>query len=318
VTHDAGTTSPAAHEEIAMDTCLVKGRTVPQPLLGELRDASPLLDDPAALRARLAEDGYLFLKGALDADAVRAARAEVFGRLHAVDEVRSPPELGIFTGTSRRTELEPDRGRFWRSVSQGPRLRAVSHAGPIAGVMQAVFGERAVPQDYLFLRAGVRGRATDLHYDYPFFSRAHDRVCTVWTPLGDVPVSDGPLVVVEGSHRYRDLIDPMIGHDISADPARRAAFGSDAIDFAAARGTRLLTRDFEAGDVIVFGMYIAHGSLDNDSPIDRVRLSCDVRWQPASMPRDERYFGDDPPGTTGEGYAELNGAKPLTQDWHVR
>jgi hypothetical protein len=101
-------------------------------------------------------------------------------------------------------------------------------------------------------------------------------------------------------------------------PERRAAFGSDAIEFARSRGTRLLTADFRAGDVIVFGMYLAHGSLDNHSPIDRVRLSCDVRWQPASLPVDDRYFGDDPPGTTGAGYAELNGAKPLTQDWHVR
>ena len=301
-----------------MDTCLVKGHPVPSTLLGELPDSAPLLADPSALRARMADDGFLFLKGVLDRDAVRAARREVFERLAAVGEVREPVEDGIFTGTSRRTELEPDRGRFWRSVSEGPRLRAISHAGPIAGVLDAVFGEPARPQDYLFLRAGVRGRATDLHYDYPFFTRAHDRVCTVWTPIGDVPVSDGPLVVVEGSHRYRDLIDPMIGHDISLNPERRAAFGDDAIAFARARGTRLLTRDFEAGDVIVFGMFIAHGSLDNHSPIYRVRLSCDVRWQPVSLPIDERYFGPNPPGTTGAGYAELNGAKPLTQDWHVR
>lgn len=301
-----------------LDTCQVKGRAVPAELLGELRDSAALLVDPPALRARFAEDGHLFLRGVLDRDAVRAARREVFGRLHAVGEIADPPEAGLFTGTSRRDALEPDRGRFWRSVSTGPRLRAVSHDGPIRRVMDAVFGEPSRPQDYLFLRAGVRGRATDLHFDYPFFTRAHDRVCTVWTPIGDVPVSDGPLVVVEGSHRYRDLIDPMIGHDISANPERRAAFGTDAIDFAASRGTRLLTADFAIGDVIVFGMYLAHGSLDNRSPIDRVRLSCDVRWQPASMPVDARYFGEDPPGTTGAGYAELNGAKPLTQDWHVR
>lgn len=301
-----------------MQACRVKGRAVPQALLGELRDSAPLRADPPALRARFAEDGYLFVKGALDADAVRAARREVFERLHAVGEVTTPPEAGIFTGTSRRDALEPDRGRFWRSVSTGQRLRAVSHAGPVAELMAAVFGEPARPQDYLFLRAGVRGRATDLHFDYPFFARIHDRVCTVWTPLGDVPASDGPLVVVEGSHRYSDLIEPMLGHDVSSQPERRAAFGADAIDFALERGTRLLTRDFEAGDAIVFGMYLAHGSLDNHSPIDRVRLSCDVRWQPASLPVDPRYVGDDPPGTTGAGYAELNGAKPLTQDWHVR
>ena len=58
------------------------------------------------------------------------------------------------------------------------------------------------------------------------------------------------------------------------------------------------------------------------SPIDetsgRVRVSCDVRWQSAAMPLDLRYFGANPGGTTGAGYAELNGAKPLDQPWHVR
>ena len=49
-----------------------------------------------------------------------------------------------------------------------------------------------------------------------------------------------------------------------------------------------------------------------------MRLSCDVRWQAASLPVDERYFGADPRGTTGAGYGELVGAKPLTQEWHVR
>ena len=110
----------------------------------------------------------------------------------------------------------------------------------------------------------------------------------------------------------------MRGFDVATDSSRRAELGSDAITFAGQRGTRLLTRDFEPGDLALFGMYTAHGSLDNHSAIGRVRLSCDVRWQPVSMPADERYFGDDPRGTTGAGYAELNGAKPLTHEWHVR
>ena len=65
-------------------------------------------------------------------------------------------------------------------------------------------------------------------------------------------------------------------------------------------------------------MFTMHGTFDNHSPQGRVRLSCDVRWQPASDPLDPRYAGSDPPGTTGIGYGELNGAKPLTEDWHTR
>jgi hypothetical protein len=36
------------------------------------------------------------------------------------------------------------------------------------------------------------------------------------------------------------------------------------------------------------------------------------------MPVDDRYFGTNPRGTTGIGYGELNGAKPLDQPWHER
>ncbi len=301
-----------------MQGCKVKGRQVPPALVGEMTDSAALMSDPAALRARLENDGYLFVKAVLPPAAVFAARREVFERLVQVGEIAEPAEAGIATGRSRRAQLEPDRGRFWKSVSEGAGLRALSHGETMARIMALVFGETARPQDYMFLRAGAPGRATGLHFDYPFFARDHDRVATVWLPIGDVLVSEGPLVVVEGSNRFHDLIDGVRGFDVSADPARKADFGADAISFAEQRGTRLLTRNFEAGDIALFGMYTAHGSLDNDSPAGRVRLSCDVRWQPASLPLDERYFGADPPGTTGAGYAELNGAKPLTEDWHVR
>lgn len=301
-----------------MHGCRVKGRDVPPALIGELTDSAALLGEPELLRSRLQEDGYLFLKAVLPATAVHAARREVFQRLLQVGEIAEPAAAGIATGGSRRAELEPDLGGFWKSVSETPTLRSVSHGSAIGAILSLLFGEPARPQDYMFLRAAALGRATGLHFDYPFFTRAHDQVATVWLPIGDVPVSDGPLVVVEGSNQFRDLIDPMIGFDISTDKTRKADLGIDAITFAEQRRTRLLTRNFEAGDIALFGMYTAHGSLDNHSSIGRVRLSCDVRWQPATLPVDDRYFGSNPPGTTGAGYGELVGAKPMTQEWHVR
>jgi ectoine hydroxylase-related dioxygenase (phytanoyl-CoA dioxygenase family) len=300
-----------------MTRCRARGVEVPEGMLGPMPDSAGLLDDPTRLRARLEDDGFLYLRGVLDRDAVLAARREVLGRLEAVEEV-APGTDGVFTGRSRRAELQPDLGAFWKSVSEGPLLRSVSHGSAIARVVEAVAGEPVVAQDYIFLRVGAAGRATGLHYDYPFFTRAHDRVWTVWLPLGDVPMERGPLVMVEGSHRFRDLIEPMIGFDVTRDSARKADLGADAVSFARERGARLLTADFAPGDVAVFGMYVAHGSLDHHEPSGRVRVSCDVRWQPARLPRDERYFGANPAGTTGAGYGELNGAKPLDQPWHVR
>jgi hypothetical protein len=65
-------------------------------------------------------------------------------------------------------------------------------------------------------------------------------------------------------------------------------------------------------------MTLMHGALDHHQPEGRVRLSCDIRFQPEADPMDPRYFGPNPGGTTGAGYGELNGAKPLTEPWHVR
>lgn len=301
-----------------MQGCRVQGQEVPANMLGELPDSAALLERPQALRERMVADGFVYLKGVLDQALVMAARQEVFERLVEVGEVAEPACAGIATGTSRRDEVITDRGQFWQSVSEGTRLRALSHGAAMHRIMATLLGRPARPQDYMFLRAGAQGRATGLHFDYPFFTRAHDQVYTVWLPIGDVPVCDGPLVMVEGSHHFHDLIDPMIGFDVARDTHRKATLAQDALTLARERGTRLLTRNFEAGDLVIFGMYILHGSLENHSPIRRVRLSCDVRWQPEELPLDERYFGPHPGGTTGAGYAELVGAKPLTQEWHVR
>ena len=72
------------------------------------------------------------------------------------------------------------------------------------------------------------------------------------------------------------------------------------------------------GDIVVFNMKILHGSFDNVNCEGQTRLSCDVRYQPFSDPRDPRYFGPSPSGTTGNGYGELVGAIPLDEKWHIR
>ncbi len=298
--------------------CLVQDQPVPAGHLGPLRDSTELLDDREALARRLRDEGYLFLRGVLDLPLVDEARSEVFARLASVGELLEPAELGVFSGRSLRDERVASRGAFWQSVSEGPMLRRLTHGEAMRSVMQRVIGEVPRPHDYMFLRAGVRGRATGLHYDYPFFTRAHDQVFTVWMPIGDVPLEQGPLFIVEGSNRYDDLIAPMIGFDVARDDSRKATMSQDALSFAQARQTRLLSADFRRGDIVVFGMYTLHGSFQNHCEHQRVRLSCDVRWQAASLPLDERYFGPSPGGTTGAGYGELAGAKPLTEAWHVR
>jgi hypothetical protein len=235
-----------------------------------------------------------------------------------VDEIAYPAIEGIVTGRSRRLEVVPDPGLFWKSVSEGVALRRVTHGPAVTQLMTTVFGEPVVGHDLVYLRVAAPGQALDVHYDCPFFTRKTNRILSIWIPLGDVPVADGPLLVIEGSHQFEDLIQEMSAIDQEIPSAQKMSYDQSAISFAMQRKTRILTTDFGVGDVIIFSMLMAHGSLDNRSAIGRARLSCDLRYQPETAPKDERFFGPDPVGLSGDGYAGLNGAKPLTASWQTR
>ncbi|MBI3862642.1 MAG: phytanoyl-CoA dioxygenase family protein, partial [Planctomycetia bacterium] len=263
----------------------------------------------------------------LDRDAVLAARNEVFTRLAEVGEIAEPVAAGIATGASRRREASPDLGVFWKSVSEGQALRNVTHSGRLAELAGLLFDAPARPHDYLFLRPAPVGNATDLHYDFPFFAGGASQIVTCWLPLGEIPVCDGPLAVVENSHRFEDLIAPLRSARLTGDPqafaaAQAVAYQSaatDTLEFVIARQTRLLTTHFQPGDVVIFSGFTMHGSFDNHSPLRRVRLSVDVRYQPAADRHDDpRFFGPNPIGAKGGSYGEQKAAQPLGTPWVAR
>jgi ectoine hydroxylase-related dioxygenase (phytanoyl-CoA dioxygenase family) len=287
------------------------GQAISEQMLGWLR-ATPAADaDDDMLRDRLADDGYIYITEALDTDAVVAARREVMQRLVDVDEIQEPAIEGLSTGTSRRGELIDDLGAFWKSVSEGPRLRRVTHGGNLAAIMARILDGAVRPYDFLWLRATRPGGASAYHFDHVYMNRGTDRLLTAWIPLGDVPLEDGPLAIVEGSHRWDDLIDAYRGFDVDRDTSRPGHVTTEPVTLARERGTRLLTGDFKSGDVVVFSMFTLHGSLDNRSSIGRVRLSCDTRYQRANEPFDERWVGENPVGH-GQGYGSMSAAQPAT------
>ena len=310
---------------------MLDGRTQQQPVppefLAPLVDATIHLSDPETLRQAFCDEGYLLLRDVLDRTNVLAARREVFTRLAEVDEIQSPPEAGIATGSSRRRELAGDLGAFWKSVSEGPALRRVTHGSRLRELAALLFDAPARPHDYLFLRPAPVGNATNLHYDYPFFAGGASRIATCWIPLGEIPVGDGPLIVVEHSHRFADLIEPIraacLGSDArsfaAAQDAAYQASATDTLEFVRSRKTRLLTAHFQPGDLIIFSGFTMHGSFDNHSSLNRVRLSVDVRYQPAAEPAtDTRFFGPHPTGAKGGSFGEQKAAQPLGTPWVAR
>jgi ectoine hydroxylase-related dioxygenase (phytanoyl-CoA dioxygenase family) len=271
--------------------------------------ATPCPSNAVRLRASFDQHGYALLDQALERADVLSARSEVLERLADVGEIEPPAADGVATGTSRREELAGDLGSFWKSLSEGAAVRRVTHGPRLRELVSRFFDAPARPHDYVFLRSTPVGDSTDLHYDHPYFScNPTSRFVTCWIPLGDIPISDGPVVLIEGSHR---LIGTMERERLQGDEGAFAA-ARDAAYQATALGARLLSAHFRPGDLIVFSEFMLHGSLENRSPIGRVRLSIDVRYQPAAEPADDpRYFGPNPIGADGGGYGAQKAAQPL-------
>ena len=78
---------------------------------------------------------------------------------------------------------------------------------------------------------------------------------SAWVPLGDVAVEAGPIVFVEGSPGFADLIAQHRGHDVDREPGYRGSLDDDAVTIAARHHARLLTTDFRAGDGAIASAY---------------------------------------------------------------
>ena len=122
---------------------------------------------------------------------------------------------------------------------------------------------------------------------------------TVWIPFGDIPIAHGTLAVCEASHRLESFarVRATYGRsDVDRDRTE-GWFSEDPEEIRERFGGRWLTADVRAGDIVTFGLYTLHGSTNNTT--NRFRISCDVRYQPASEPMDARWGGDSPTGHYG-------------------
>ena len=276
----------------------------PSAELGELTPTPPAAL-AEILRNTLARDGYLFLPGLLDRETVLESRATIMHHLADADAlVPGEPVLhGVMPKGGKGVRLMGYTG-----ITHTPPVLATLESPALFSFFEQLFGEPATTYDYKWLRAVGNERFTGSHYDIVYMGRGSKRVHTVWIPFGDVPVEHGTLAICRGSHvddgfaRIRATYGRM---DVDRD--RISGWFSDSPqEITRSFGGRWLTASVRAGDALVFGMYTMHASTTNTT--DRFRLSCDVRFQPASEPADERWIGADPPGHDG---LESPGTEPM-------
>ena len=297
---------------------LINGVKVPSSLLGSLKETCLKNKSDEELRNSLNNDGYLLLREVIDKNSITKARNDVFEKLNNVDELTDPFYEGISSGRSRRDELHKDRGDFWENVSNTKSLRKITNGNILQGVFSRIFGISSIGFDFIFLRAVSGGKFTHMHCDAGFFTRKTQKVLTCWLVFTDITIDKGPLFIIEGSHKFSDIKTKYNGFDVDIHKHMKATIDTDPITFAKQRNSKILTTQFRPGDALIFGMYTVHGTFENYANDKKIRLTCDIRFQPNNEIKDPRYFGPNPTGTTGAGYGELNSARPLNEDWHVR
>jgi len=249
-------------------------------------DSSPFLGNADALKARAQEDGFLFFKHFLPREEIlelREAMLEVVGR-HGWRE----PEQDRFGG---RINLEAinrvpddlmraDIGVSAAAYADAMRiefLHAMPHHPKLLEFYRRLFGREVLvhPRHIARMITGHRVMSpTPPHQDFPLI-QGTPNTWTCWIPLGDCPRTHGGLSILKGSHRKGYLpIQPSKGAGGIAVP-----LCPEEVEWAEG--------DYEAGDIITFPSYTIHKGLRcKDRSL--IRLSLDVRFQPADEPVEQR------------------------------
>jgi hypothetical protein len=273
--------------------------------LGWLRASDPHRDSLATLQQRLAEDGYLLLRGLLPRSEVEAARVAVLEELAARGQIdRSRPLAEGWIASPEQRAAHPPCGEFFGgdpAMTRTPRFLAMAESAAFLGFFSAFFGEPAMTFDFKWLRAFRSSpRPTNPHTDVIFMGRGEvERLLTCWTPLGDIGPEQGGLAVLRGSQAlesYRRIRETYGRADVDIDNIE-SSLSLDPLELVARYGGQWQTASFAMGDALVFTMHTVHTGMENLT--GRIRISADLRFQPAGAPIDERWIGETPRSNYG-------------------
>ena len=258
---------------------------------GVLTESTSLLDDADALRARLDDDGYLFLRGFLDQALIAAAREEILLKYAIIGEIDPTRPLDDAIYAERNALGNINLRAFAQSVRDGIAYKNVVLNERIFELQEMLLGGPVRAFDFRWPRFARPGEGCGVHCDGPYLTRRTDRINSTWIPLGHVHMIEGALMILERVPGYEKRLERYLSMDADRDGLE---WLGDPLRIQQRFGARWLSTDFEAGDLLCFGMGTVHAALDNHSPVGRCRLSSDSRYQLASEPLDERWNGPEP------------------------
>jgi ectoine hydroxylase-related dioxygenase (phytanoyl-CoA dioxygenase family) len=249
----------------------------------ELKESNDILDDMEALRQRMDEDGYLFIRNFHDADQVMEARKSLLQKME--EKGRLQPGTPLMDGI-----IGPEnKGAMFQGLNHDlPELLKLVNSDKIMSFYDQFLGGPSLTYDHKWARGVGKGEFSGAHYDIVYMGRGTKRLYTTWTPLGDISYDMGGLAICLGSQHFQKLKETYGEMDVDRDKVT-GWFSDDPIEIIEKFGGKWATAEFKAGDVLLFGMFTMHASLTNTT--NQYRLSVDTRYQLASEPYDDRWYG---------------------------
>ena len=249
----------------------------------ELQEHNALLDDPQALRQQMADDGFLFFRGLLPADEIVALRRNILQICDNHGWIAPGAELMDGIADPSADAMEPFCGvgvppEAYGDVQCLESFHRLAHNPRLVAMLGQLFDENVLVHALKIARLMIpaKGNApTPAHQDH-IFIQGTKTVYTCWMPLGDCPRELGGLSVLRGSHKLGVL--PVRAAEGAG--GRHVILDSD-VD------QEWFQTDFNVGDVLVFHSLTVHKSIPNLTE-NRVRLSVDYRYQPPSLPIEEK------------------------------
>ncbi len=237
-------------------------------------DSSKLRGDAEAIRRRADRDGYLYLRGIVDEEAVLEARRDIAGVLQEVGwiDAGTDPDEAI-TSHPPHVSGEPEFSPVYDRVQLLESFHTLAHDEAILEVIEHLLGDDVLLQPSniaRFIFPTNLEQTTPAHQDFVHIQGTPD-VWSAWLPLGDCPHLMGGLSVLSGSHKFGVL---PVSRSLGAG-GLRAHFEKI--------GGEWVSSPFENGDILFFHSHTVHRGLPNLSG-NRLRLSVDFRYQRASDP----------------------------------
>lgn len=266
--------------KIALDTSPEK--------FGELRDSNDILHDAQRLRERMGEDGYLLFRGLVAREDVLEARREIllkYATIGEIDSINHDVMDAVIQGDTFIDKV--NLMAFTESIRTGKAYQGITNDPAILGFFHRMLGGKTRSFDFKWPRFVRPGEGTGIHSDNIYVTGGTKNVWTCWIPIGDVAIEDGPVVLLEGSHRSDKLQDYWAK---DADHDKVGWLSEDPLRTQRELGGRWLTSSFRAGDILCFDVRLVHASLDNISQ-NRCRLTSDTRYHLEGEPLDPRWNG---------------------------